>query len=131
MSYLFDSSAIINLSSEKKAEKLLKGATMSLAFYEVGNAIWKQQVHLKGSFTKEEGSKALTALARLLKQMKEASVKYEAAALIIAVEEGLTYYDASYIQAAIDNALILVTDDAELLSKGKRYVETQASAELG
>jgi predicted nucleic acid-binding protein len=130
MSYLFDSSAIINLSSEKKAEKLLKGATMSLAFYEVGNAIWKQ-VHLRGSLTKEEGSKALTALARLLKQMKEASVKYEAAALIIAVEEGLTYYDASYIQAAIDNALILVTDDAELLSKGKRYVETQASAELG
>ena len=130
MSYLFDSSAIINLSSKKKAEKLLKGATMSLAFYEVGNAIWKQ-VHLRGSLTKEEGSKALTALARLLKQMKEASVKYEAAALIIAVEEGLTYYDASYIQAAIDNALILVTDDAELLSKGKRYVETQASAELG
>jgi predicted nucleic acid-binding protein len=130
MSYLFDSSAIINLSSEKKAEKLLKGATMSPAFYEVGNAIWKQ-VHLRGSLTKEEGSKALTALARLLKQMKEASVKYEAAALIIAVEEGLTYYDASYIQAAIDNALILVTDDAELLSKGKRYVETQASAELG
>jgi predicted nucleic acid-binding protein len=130
MSYLFDSSAIINLSSEKKAEKLLKGATMSLAFYEVGNAIWKQ-VHLRGSLTKEEGSKALTALARLLKQMKEASVKYEAAALIIAVEEGLTYYDASYIQAAIDNASILVTDDAELLSKAKRYVETQASAEIG
>jgi predicted nucleic acid-binding protein len=63
--------------------------------------------------------------------MKEASVKYEAAALIIAVEEGLTYYDASYIQAAIDNASILVTDDAELLSKAKRYVETQASAEIG
>jgi predicted nucleic acid-binding protein len=130
MSYLFDSSAIINLSSEKKAETLLKGVTLSLAFYEVGNAIWKQ-VHLRRSLTKEEGSKALTALARLLKQMKEASVKYEAAALIIAVEEGLTYYDASYIQAAIDNDSILVTDDAELLSKAKRYVETKASAEIG
>jgi predicted nucleic acid-binding protein len=130
MSYLFDSSAIINLSSEKKAETLLKGVTLSLAFYEVGNAIWKQ-VHLKRSLTKEEGSKALTALANLLKQMKEASVKYEAAALIIAVEEGLTYYDASYIQAAIDNDSILVTDDPELLSKAKRYVETQASAEIG
>ncbi|MCJ7631056.1 type II toxin-antitoxin system VapC family toxin [Candidatus Bathyarchaeota archaeon] len=130
MSYLFDSSAIINLSSEKKGDKLLKGATLNLAFYEVGNAIWKQ-VYLRKSITKDEGSKALTTLTKVLKQMKEAPVKDEAAILNIAVIEELTYYDASYIQAAIDSNSTLVTDDGELLSKAKKYVETKESAEIG
>ncbi|MCJ7610604.1 toxin VapC, partial [Candidatus Bathyarchaeota archaeon] len=61
MKYLYDSSAIINLVAGKRAEKLLEDGTLSLTFYEVGNAIWKQ-VYLKRSLTREEGEKALRTL---------------------------------------------------------------------
>lgn len=39
---LFDSSAAVNLCREKKIDKLLEGWTLNLAFYELGNAVWKQ-----------------------------------------------------------------------------------------
>ena len=37
----------------------------------------------------------------------------------IATEESITFYDASYIQAAIQNNLTLITDDEQLYEKGK------------
>ena len=41
---LFDASAIINLCGEKKLDKRSKD-DLNLAFYEIGNAVWKQ-VHI-------------------------------------------------------------------------------------
>ena len=52
---LFDSSAIINLCGERKIDPLLEGKTLSLAFYEVGNAVWRQ-VHVHKSIKRETSS---------------------------------------------------------------------------
>ena len=113
MKHLFDPSSIINLCSERKIERLLEGCTLNLAFYELGNAVWKQ-VHLHKALTQEEGSEALAALTDVYGQMRELQVEDASSILKIAVEEGLTYYDASYIHAAIKNDSVLVTDDRKL-----------------
>ena len=52
------------------------------------------------------------------------------AVLSIAVEEGLTYYDASYIHAAYRNGLTLITDDERLGSIAKKYVQTATSSDI-
>lgn len=129
MKLLFDSSSIINLCAKKQIDKLLEGWTLSLAFYEVGNAVWKQ-VHLHKALTPEEGGRALDALVEVLKKMREVRVEDASAILNIAVREGLTHYDASYIHAAIKNVTTLVSDDKKLHSIAEKYVETITSGEL-
>ena len=129
MKLLFDSSSIINLCAERKIEELLEGWTLNLAFYEMGNAVWKQ-VHIHKDLTPEEGAKALDALVEVLKIMRETHVEDASAVLNIAVKEGLTYYDASYIHSAIKNGATLVTDDKKLHSVAEKYVETIMSEEL-
>ncbi len=129
MKHLFDSSSIINLCAKKRMDKLLEGEALSLAFYEVGNAVWKQ-IYLKKSLTREEGGKALATLVEVLKRMREFSVEDSRAVLNIAVDEGLTYYDASYIHAAIKNSLTLITDDERLCSIATKYVQTGTSTDI-
>lgn len=129
MKLLFDPSSIINLCTERKIERLLDGCTLNLAFYELGNAIWKQ-VHLHKALTPEEGSEALAALTEVYDQMRELPIEDASSILNIAVEEGLTFYDASYIHAAIKNEAVLVTDDRKLHTTASKYVETTTSEEL-
>lgn len=129
MKLLFDSSSIINLCAKKQIEELLEGWTLNLAFYELGNAVWKQ-VHLYKALTPEEGGEALDALIEVLRKMREAPIEDASAILNIAVGEGLTYYDAAYIHAAIKNGATLVTDDEKLRSIANKHVETITSEEL-
>ena len=126
---LFDSSAIINLCGERKLDRLEGCYTLSLAFYEVGNAVWKQ-VHLYKTLTMEEGGTVLDSLTEVLKTLKKVRVEKVLEVLKIAVEEDLTYYDASNLQAAIENGFSLVTDDEKLYAAGKKYLETARSNEL-
>jgi len=129
MKLIFDSSSIINLCIERKTGDLLEGWTLNLAFYEMGDAVWKQ-VHIHKALTPEEGAKALDALVEVLRNMGEVRVEDASAVLNIAVKEGLTYYDASYIHAAIKHGATLVTDDKKLRSVAEKYVETITSEEL-
>ena len=129
MKPLFDASSIINLCSERKIERLLEGSTLNLAFYELGNAVWKQ-THIHKTLTQEEGGEALAALTEVYRQMRELIVEDAISILTIAIEEGLTYYDASYIHAAIKNDAVLVTDDRKLHTAASKHVETKTSEEL-
>jgi len=126
---LFDSSAIINLCGERKIDKLLEGSTLSLAPYEVGNAVWRQ-VHIHGAITVEEGSTVLDTVAEVIKRMERMEVESPLEILRIAVEEDLTYYDASYLHTAMRNNLTLVTDDKKLYNAAKKHVETMKSDEI-
>ena len=67
---LFDSSAIINLCGRKKVDQLLKGCTINLAFYELGNAIWKQ-VYLHKTLDLEKAELLLNALMEVFNRMKK------------------------------------------------------------
>jgi predicted nucleic acid-binding protein len=46
------------------------------------------------------------------------------------VESGLTFYDAFYLQPAIDRELTLVTDDGKLYSVARNHVKVLRSEEL-
>ena len=72
----------------------------------------------------------MAALTEVYNQMREITVEDTSSILTIAVEEGLTYYDASYIHAAIQNNAALVTDDRKLHTAASKYVETNSSEEL-
>ena len=125
---LFDSSAIISLCSRKKLDKLLEGCTLNLALYELGNAVWRQ-VCLRKALTLEEGKMALDGLILVVGRLKKAPDSSQGI-LELAVKEGLTYYDASYLHAAIQSNMVLVTDDEKLSSIAKKFVETLKSDKL-
>ena len=129
MSYIFDSSAIINLCGDRKTEKLLDGWTLNLAIYELGNAVWKQ-VKIHEKITVEEANLVLDSLTEVFRRLKKPETENSLETLKIAVKEGLTYYDASYISAAVENNLTLVTDDEKLYKIGKKYVRTVKSNDL-
>ena len=126
---LFDSSAIINLCGEKEVDKLLEGWTLHLAFYELGNAVWKQ-AHIHKTITVNEANIVLDSLTAVFKKLKKPEMGDPLEILKIAIDEGLTYYDAAYIRAAVENALTLVTNDKQLYKIGKKYVETITTDEL-
>jgi predicted nucleic acid-binding protein len=129
MRFLFDSSAIIDLCGRRGADRLLEGWTIDLAFYEVGNAVWKQ-VYLHKTLTPDEGNTALDALTEVIKRIGKIPVDDSLDILRVAVEEGLTYYDAAYLHAAIKGGKTLVTNDEKLLTAAKKYVETLTSDRL-
>ncbi|MGQ9469722.1 MAG: type II toxin-antitoxin system VapC family toxin [Nitrososphaerales archaeon] len=126
---LFDSSAIINLCGERKIDRLLEGWTLNLAFYELGNAVWKQ-VHIQKGMTMDEANMVLDSLIEIFRRMKKPKKEDALKTLEIAIKESLTYYDAAYINAAIENSLTLVTDDEKLYKISKKYVKTAKSDEL-
>jgi len=61
----------------------------------------------------------LDPLLEIFSKLKKPEKENGLEALKIATEEGITFYDASYIQAAIQNNLTLITDDEQLYEKGK------------
>lgn len=129
MKLLFDSSAIIALCDRRNVDRLLEGWTLNLALYEVGNAVWKQ-VYLHKTLTIDQGNIALDALTEVVKRIRKTLVEDSLDILKIAVAEGLTYYDAAYLHAAIKNDKTLVTNDEKLHTAAKKYVKTITSDKL-
>jgi len=126
---LLDPSAIINLCGEKKIDKLLEGWTLNLAFYELGNAVWKQ-VHIHKTITSDEANTILSLLTEIFKKLKKPETEEALEILKIAIKESLTYCEASYIHAAVQNSLTLVTDDKQLYTISSKYIKTVTSDKL-
>jgi len=126
---LFDSSAIINLCGEKKLDKLLGEWTLNLAFYELGNAVWRQ-VRVLRTITVNEANTVLDPLIEVFERLKKPETEHALEILKMAVKENLTFYDSSYIHTAIENGLKLVTDDEQLQKIARKYVKTITSNEL-
>jgi len=129
MSLLFDASAIINLSHRNTPMVFIVGKTVSLAEYEIGNAIWKK-VKLSGEILEEEGAQMLTKIVESVALMDIITLPHVEDALHMGCEEGLSYYDAYYITAARVSGSVLVTDDKALLKKARRHVEAVSSLDL-
>ncbi|MEM1545682.1 MAG: type II toxin-antitoxin system VapC family toxin [Candidatus Methanomethylicia archaeon] len=126
---LFDSSAIINICGRKRLDQLLEGWTLNLAFYELGNAVWKQ-VYLYRTLDLEKAKLVLNTLIEIFNKMRKINKENTIEILNHVVKNKITYYDAAYLQAAIDNNLILVTDDEKLYNISKKYVNVVTSDEL-
>jgi predicted nucleic acid-binding protein len=111
--YLFDSSAIFDLIKlGGKALDLLKNNyTISLAYYELGNILWKY----KGKLDIEVIFKALSITLSFVNIIE---VKLDKEILEEAIKKNLTYYDSAYLVTAKRIGAKLVTLDQDLINNG-------------
>jgi len=117
--FLFDASSILALVRELRGDApdtLLEGSTVSLAYYELGNALWRESFLLK-RISWEEADTLLGTLYAILQSMDVAPLETEAegsAVLNAAQRFGITFYDSAYLTEASKSKKTLVTDDQKL-----------------
>ncbi|WP_149564987.1 type II toxin-antitoxin system VapC family toxin [Sulfuracidifex tepidarius] len=112
MSYVFDSSSIYTVLERKKVGILGGNYTTFLAKFELGNIIWKG-VYLHKRISKTDGLKLSSFITRLLNTMNMEDINCEEVEEI-AIDYGISFYDASYVWLARRLALPLVTEDIKL-----------------
>ncbi|MGC9105406.1 MAG: type II toxin-antitoxin system VapC family toxin [Thermoprotei archaeon] len=83
--------------------------TTDLAFYEIGNFLWK----VKRQDLLEDFSK-------VLKFINVESVGLNEEVIRLAVEEKITYYDATYLFLSRKYNVPLASDDEDLVRKGAK-----------
>lgn len=124
-SLLFDASSILLLVrelGERAPDILLNSSTLSLAYYEVGNAVWKECFLLK-RLDVEKAARLLAAVFAIMREMDVIGLgdeKFGVTVLDAAGRLNVTYYDAAYLVAAQQHSRILVTDDEKLRTAAEK-----------
>jgi len=116
MSVLLDASALLNIvrSLGPDALNYIKGCyELAITPYEIGNAIWKEAT-LLGRLTIDEALTLLNLISLIHRHLNIVNPRNTVAVLKLAYELRITYYDASYVVAANELGLPLVTDDTKL-----------------
>ncbi len=132
---LFDANAIywlIRECPEKALDMLMEGTTISLAYYELGNALWRE-AHLLKRISIEEAEKSLSLMYAMLVLMQTVEVDGEQGIEILQTAHkcNLTFYDSAYLVEAKKTSKILVTDDNKLAKAAEILgVETLSSNTL-
>ncbi len=116
--YLFDSNIIYKVIREQPqnaVEKLAEGSTIYLAYYELGNALWRESLLLK-RISVEEAEKSLDLMYSILERIQVASLDNETGSEVLdmAYKFKLTFYDAAYLVEAKKTGKTFVTDDIKL-----------------
>ena len=125
MKCVLDSSTIAIIFKRLKGEAvdvLEENIMLDLAFYELGNMIWKECT-LKNLISLEEGINRAGQLAKALEVVEAAKIRSPEdfkEVMRLATELGLTFYDTSYLQVAKKRNLPLVTEDRELRDKARQ-----------
>ncbi len=122
---LFDANAIYNLVRENPDDALdilSEGATIHLAYYQLGNALWRECFLLK-RISIEEAEKSLGFMYEILKRMQIASLDIESGreVLDVAGKFNLTFYDSAYLTQAKKSNASLVTDDKRLAKAAENF----------
>ena len=113
--YLIDASAVYPLLRYVEDVDLERVYVLRLTFYEVGNAIWKEfylHKRVKDPVTLAELFREFLSRLKVIEDPPMEEV------MKVAVDRGLTFYDASYVCAAESRGLLLVSEDADLRKKG-------------
>lgn len=136
--FLLDASVVTPLLFDY-GEKVLDIASevslylMDLTIYEVGNSLWKLAFLLK-MISLKDAVEVVEVLESLVKKRFIEIVYFNELSLPklvkLAVAEGLTFYDSSYIAAAEKLNSVLVTEDRELREEAKKYVKTMSYEQL-
>jgi predicted nucleic acid-binding protein len=128
--YLLDASTLLPLLLDY-GEKLLAITTrvelfiLDLTLYEVGNSLWKL-VALLNTLELKDAEDIVYVLKSMLSRGMLKVVEYSKLdpqrILELAVNEKLTFYDASYIAASETIKAVLATEDTELREKARKYI---------
>ncbi|AGO60034.1 type II toxin-antitoxin system VapC family toxin [Ferroplasma acidarmanus] len=109
---ILDTSSIFNLFRRGKYTEILDNATIPLAIYEVGNVLWKNS-NVKNTISKEEAKDIGSVLFELINSIEQVIPTWSSV-LSLALTEGLTFYDSSFLGASIERGYGLITDDIKL-----------------
>jgi predicted nucleic acid-binding protein len=130
MKYLLDASYVLwAIKSSSNEEDLLRlfseNCMLDLTKYEIGNGLWKEHT-LHKSIQEDEFREFLSLLGRIVQRTQVLSVGAQDLPDVadIAVKEGITFYDASYIVVAKARNLILSTEDTRLEKVASKYTKT-------
>lgn len=119
---LLDASSIFNAVEQGAMSFVVAQATSPLAEYEIGNVLWKR-ASLGRVISIQESLEAMALFHDVLQAMKK--VKADAKAVLgVACAAEVSFYDASYLQAAVVMGIPLVTEDKKLLHKAEKFVRT-------
>ncbi len=127
MSYLFDASALLSsvrLYNDAIIDFIERNEcyALTLTRYEVGNTLWKE-VNLIKRIEVNQVIKVfnfINSLLNLMSVIDITSYERENDVLLMAIQMGLTFYDASYLFIAKNLKAILVTDDNDIIKASKR-----------
>lgn len=126
MKLLYDASALLNtirLHGRDAYELLKSHLVLSLTKYEIGNALWRE-VSLLKRINSEEALEVIALIDDVLKVMGVVDPLDSALVFKLACKLQITYYEASYVTASIENDAKLITDDAKLMRKMQDGMET-------
>ncbi|MEM0172416.1 MAG: type II toxin-antitoxin system VapC family toxin [Thermoproteota archaeon] len=128
--YFYDASAILILLKKGELRVFLEGHTLDFAAYEVANSVWKE-CYLLGKIKIETTYKVMELVSRIFDILNLHSVKgFEKDVMDIAVKEGVTFCDASYMYVETRNKLTLVTCDRKLMSVARKYINVVTTGEI-
>ncbi len=122
---LFDANAIYNIVRENRNDAvdiLSEGSTIHLAYYELGNVLWRECFLLK-RISVQEAEKSLGFMYEILQRMQIASLDIESGRLVLdtAFKFNLTFYDSAYLTQAKKFNSPLVTDDKKLARAAENF----------
>ncbi len=116
---MIDANSLLNLTrelGENVVKVLIDSSTASLAYYEIGNTLWKECNLLK-EFNLKKATKILEFTASMMRSMKVVHPEENdlgSEVLHTANKRNITYYDATYLTIAKQSEKVLVTDDEKL-----------------
>lgn len=122
---LFDANAIYRLIRElpdDASDKLIEASTIYLAYYELGNALWREAFLLK-RISREEAERSLDFMYAILDRMHIVSLDNNVGSAVLdtAYKFNLTFYDSAYLTEAKKSNKILVTDDKKLAKAAENF----------
>ena len=130
MSYLFDASSLVYAIKLKRIGILAGNYVQELTIYEVLNTLWKEAYILR-RMSKKEAESLLDVFVQLLSYLKMLDLRgLESEVFKIAVENGLTAYDASYLTLARREKLTLVTEDVKLRNVASTMIRVVSLDEI-
>jgi len=129
---LFDANAIYRLIREfpeNAPDILAEGSTIDLAYYELGNALWKECLLLK-RISSEEAKKSVDFLYAILERMQVVTAASSEGTTVLdtALKSRVTFYDSAYLTEAKKSGKSLVTDDSKLAKAAKEFGVTTLSS---
>jgi len=135
MRFLLDASSTLQLIKKLEEDMALRilseGCVLDLGKYEVGNALWKEHI-LRRTITEDEFDEFFRLLSGVIIHSKIVRVEAQDLPDVakIAAKEKITFYDASYVEVAKGQNLILITEDEKLAKAAAKYAKTATTNDL-
>jgi predicted nucleic acid-binding protein len=127
---LFDASSLVYAIKLKRISVLAGNYVQELTIYEMLNALWKETYILR-RMSRKEAESLLDVFVQLLSYLKILDLRgLENEVFKIAVENGLTAYDASYLTLARREKLTLVTEDVKLRNVASTMIRAVSLNEI-